>query len=625
METVLRAQPGVRDAAAGLREYQHGDQRLIAYIVPTGDPRPDSDELRTALARTLPDYMVPVTYVTLDALPTTPNGKLDREALPTPEQQGTGPDHISPRDPVEQVLAELFAKVLGVDAHRVGVHDNFFELGGHSLLATRLIAHIRSVLLVTLSPREVFERPTVAGLAGLTRDDHGRAPLPQIRRADRDGALPLSSGQERLWFMEQLRPGVPLHNMHWGGRLYGELDAAALRAALDDVVARHEILRTVFPTRRGRPEQLVLDTLEVPWDVQDARDWSESTVKAHVEEAVRAPFDLAEGPLLRSLLLRVGAREHLLVLAVHHVVFDAWSLGILLRELAHHYRARVDRVEPALPAMLLQYADFAAWQRSWLAGKPAAEQLRYWQNRLADAPKALELPTHRPRPAIQSHHGGYELVTVPADVMSRLREVCEREGVTLFMTLLTGFKIVLAWHAGVTDIVVGTPIANRNRVELESLIGFLVNTLPLRTDLAGDPTIGELLGRVRETCLDAYANQDLPFEQIVRKVAPGRDRSRAPVIQVMFAMAHMEGREPEFPGLTIEPLDISLEISRLDMSFIVGESASGLDVGVEYNVALFDQATIARILQDYGVVLRALADWPTERHLSDLMSLVAAR
>ncbi|MFD0340950.1 amino acid adenylation domain-containing protein [Streptomyces sp. NPDC127117] len=602
IEAALAGLDGVTDAVVTAVHHPTDGTRLVGYV--TGDA--DTRVLRDELSARLPDYMVPSMLSSLDKIPLTSSGKLDRAALPEPDQVGFGEGHVSPRDPIEQLLTELFAEVLGVDLARVGVHDDFFALGGHSLLVTRLIARARSVLAVSLAPRDVFEDRTIASLAARIRQARRTAPLQPIRPVDGDGPAPLSPAQERLWFLEQLRPGTTTYTTAVEYRLRGVLDVAALRAALSDVVDRHDALRTIYAPGVERPEQIVLEQVDLPWEFHDLHHRDESAVRALVNAIVREPFDLTAGPLLRARLLGISAEEHLLVLTVHHIAFDGWSFNVLTRELAHYYRARVNRTAPDLPAMSLQHVDFAAWQRDWLSSGPAVEQLGYWRDRLADAPAALNLPVDRPRPAVQSHRGAFEPVLIPTDLVERLRDLGKREGVTLFMTLLTGFKILLARYTAVADIVVGTPIANRNRVELEQMIGFLVNTLALRTDLTGDPTLSELLGRVRETCLGAYANQDVPFEQVVEDLQPPRDLSRSPVVQVMFGFDVAVAR--------VESLhDLSLDFSRLENGFTVCDvvldlvdDPRGVIGGFTYATDLFDATTIRRMVGHYLTILHSM-------------------
>ncbi|MGW4378912.1 amino acid adenylation domain-containing protein [Kitasatospora sp. NPDC004531] len=602
VEAALAGLAGVTDAVVTAVAHPGDGTRLVGYVTGGADPR----ALREQLGTRLPDYMVPSVIVGLDRLPLTSNGKVDRAALPAPDLAGSGDGHVGPRDAVEQLLTELAADVLGVDAARVGVHDDFFELGGHSLLVSRLIARARGVLAGALTPRDVFEDRTVAALAARMRQARPAAPPEPIRPAEGEERALLSPAQERLWFLEQLRPGTTTYTTAVEYRLRGALDAPALRAALNDVVERHDALRTVFPAGGERPRQLVLERIDLPWEFHDLRQSDAAAVRSLVDDFVREPFDLTTGPLIRARLVAVGDQEHLLLLTVHHIAFDGWSFNVLTRELSHCYRARARRTAPDLPAMTLQYADFAAWQRNWLSGGPAAEQLAYWQGRLADAPAALNLPLDRPRPAVQSHRGAFEPVLIPTDLVERLRDLGRREGTTLFMTLLAGFKLLLARHSGVADIVVGTPVANRDRVELENLIGFLVNTLALRTDLAGDPTVSELLGRVRETCLGAYAHQDVPFEQVVEALQPSRDLSRSPVVQVMFGF--------DVAGERVGSLhEVGLDFTRLENGFAVCDvildlvdDPRGVIGGFTYATDLFDAETVRRMAGHYLTILDSM-------------------
>ncbi|MGW4516159.1 amino acid adenylation domain-containing protein [Streptomyces sp. NPDC004393] len=603
IEATLAGLEGVKDAVVTAIHHPVHGTRLAGYVTGSADTR----VLRAELSARLPDYMVPSTLTRLDALPLTSSGKLDRAALPEPDPVGSGEDYVSPRDPTEQLLTDLVAEVLGIDPARVGAHDDFFELGGHSLLVTRLIARVGAVLTASLSARDVFQDRTVAKLARRVRQVRSTAPVKPIRPAGHGGRAPLSPAQERLWFLEQLQPGTTTYTAAVEYRLLGVLDAAALRTALSDVVDRHAALRTVFSSGGERPEQVVLEQIDLPWEFHDLRGRDAATVRARVNDIVREPFDLTAGPLLRARLLGIGAEEHLLVLTVHHIVFDGWSFNVLTRELAHGYRARVDRTAPDLPQMSLQYIDFADWQRDWLSSGPAAEQLEYWRDRLADAPAALNLPADRPRPVVQSHRGAFEPVLIPPELVERLRDLGKREGVTLFMTLLAGFKILLARHTASTDIVVGTPIANRNRIELEQLIGFLVNTLPLRTDLSGDPTLSELLGRIRETCLGAYAHQDVPFEQVVEALRPARDLSRSPVVQVMFGFDVAAAREDSLrDGLRMDFTRLENGFAVCDVILDLVDGPRGVTGGFTYATDLFDATTIRRMVGHYLTILDSM-------------------
>ncbi|GII66112.1 hypothetical protein Skr01_61970 [Sphaerisporangium krabiense] len=618
IENVLLLHPKIGAAAVTLREDRPGEQRLVGYFTTAGSGTPTA-ELRQWLGERLPEYMVPAILVELDALPMTANGKIDRRTLPAPGRvrpEQLGGAYVAPRSEEERRLVELFADVLDLPAGEVGAEDDFFVLGGQSLLAVALVARVCAAFDVDLPLSALFTARTAAALLPMIRESRPAEAAADdqdfftIPRAPRDEALALAPAQERLWFFEKLRPGTPAYNEPLAFRLGGRLDAGALRDALGDVVARHEALRTVFPSVGGRPRQVVKDELAVPWSVTDVAGLSWPEVVARAEEETRAPLDLATGPLIRARLLRLSATDHLLVVTVHHIVFDGWSLGVFMRELGEFYAARRSGRAADLPGLPIQYGDFAVWQREWLGDGVLDDLLDYWRDRLAGAPPVLELPADRPRPAVQSHRGTHESLAVPAEVLRDLRELCGREEVTMFMVLLAAFTVLLARYSGQTDVVVGTPAANRNRVEVEPLIGFFVNTLVLRTDLSGDPTATELLDRVRDTALGAYANQDIPYAELVKALRPPRDPSRSPLVQVMFALANTPEHEPEFPGLTVEPVDVEQGVARFDLSLLVKERDDGIAVALEYCVDLFDQDTARRILADYRAIVTGMARTP---------------
>ena len=530
---------------------------LVAYVV--GDV--ETDALRAHLRRSLPEYMVPAAFVFLDALPLTPNGKLDRKALPAPELASAEERYVAPRTPVEEVLAGIWAEVLRLE--RVGVQESFFDLGGHSLLATRVVSRIREVLGVEMPLRALFEGPTVAELAGrveeLRRAGEGCRPPAARSRRPREAPLPLSFAQERLWFLHQMEPEGAGYNMPWSGRLRGGLDAGALERALGELVRRHEALRTTFrPVEQGAV-QVVHPAAPAHLPVLDltglAPQDREDEARRLAREDAERPFDLERGPLLRATLLRLADEEHVLLLTMHHIVSDGWSMGVLFRELFTLYESfsRGLRARPAspLPPLAVQYADFAVWQRGWLQGEVLQRQLDWWRERLGGAPPALELPTDRPRPAVASSRGASLVFRLSADVTRGLRSLARREGATLYMVTHAALDLLLSRWSGQEDLVVGSPIAGRTQVGTEGLIGFFVNTLALRIDLSGDPSFRELLGRVRETALGAYAHQELPFERLVEEVAPERGLSHTPLFQVMFALQNVDsggGRAPSPTG-----------------------------------------------------------------------------
>ncbi|HEX7243495.1 MAG TPA: condensation domain-containing protein, partial [Longimicrobiaceae bacterium] len=465
--------------------------------------------LRAHLSARLPEHMVPGAFVVLDRLPLSANGKVDRRALPAPEREAAAV-YVAPRTATEEVLSGIWAEVLGTA--RVGVEDGFFDLGGHSLLATQVVSRARQAFGAEVPLRALFEAPTVAALAERIEilRGSGAAVAPPVERVPREGPLPLSFAQQRLWVVDRLEPGSAAYNMPYALRLRGGLDAAALRAALDALVRRHEALRTVFAGSDGGPVQVIGPPAPVPLQVVDLRDAPDALREAGrlaAEEALR-PFDLERGPLLRSTLLRLDEEDHVLCFTLHHVVSDGWSIEVLVREVSALYAG-----EP-LPELPVQYADYAVWQRGWLSGGTLEAQLGYWREQLAGAPPLLEIPVDHPRAQGQSPRAAGHRFVLPPALSQGLRELARREGATLFMTVLAGWQALLGRYAGQEDVVVGSPVAGRNRREVEGLIGFFVNLLVLRVDLSGDPAWAELLGRVRETALGAYDHQELPFERL---------------------------------------------------------------------------------------------------------------
>ncbi|HEX2077383.1 MAG TPA: amino acid adenylation domain-containing protein, partial [Longimicrobium sp.] len=566
-----------------------------------------AEALRGHVSERLPGYMVPAAYVALAALPLTPNGKVDRAALPLPEGGEAG-GYVAPRTPTEEVLAGVWAELLG--AARVGAADGFFALGGHSLLATRLVSRVRAVFGIELPLRAVFEHATLAELAREVDRARGAgsAALPPIVPVDRDRPLAPSYAQQRLWFLDRLEPGSPLYNVPLALRISGEPDVDALGRALDGIVRRHESLRTALREVDGAVVQVVDADGRLPLVLDDLSALPADARQAEAERRIRgeaaAPFDLARGPLCRARLLRLAPDEHVLLLTLHHAVSDGWSLGVLLRELSALYGAFTRGEGPPLAPLPVQYADFAAWQRQHLDGVMEA-QLAWWRERLAGAPAVLELPADRPRPAVQTFRGGRERVVLPVALAERLQALGRREGATLFMTLLAAFQALLFRRAGQPDVVVGTPIAGRTRAETEGLIGLFVNTLALRADLSGDPTFRELLAQVRETTLGAYANQDLPFERLVEALQPERSLGYSPVFQVLFTVDEPAARLAELPGLRTELLPEGEGTSKFDLSLSAMVTEDGLRCTLTYNADLFDASTARRLLDQLGLLLEA--------------------
>ena len=618
VEAALARFPGIQECVAVVREDRRpGDRQLVAYLV-TADAGPRTRELRAFLGERLPEYMIPSGFVILPALPLTRTGKVDRRALPPPAAE-RNEDETAARGPAEELLAGIWVCLLGVE--RVGPSDNFFELGGHSLLATRMASRVRNVLGVEMPIRAIFEEPTLAGFASLVaraqRDQAGLAQVPPLAPAPRDADLPLSFSQQRLWFLDQLEPESFAYNLSGALRLAGSLDIAALGWVLDEMVRRHEPLRTTFADGENGPSQVVAPPAPFPLPVVDlatlspvARDAEAAQIAA--AEAKRL-FDLRRGPLLRMTLLRLAEREHALVTVMHHIVSDGWSLGILVRELSALYRVFVTGKPSPLAELPIQYADFAVWQRRWLSGQVLDSMLAWWTRQLAGAPPVLELPLDRPRPAVRSYRGARVSLPLGRDLEEGLEAVARRLAVTPFMVLLGGFALLLSRYSGQTDIVVGTSVAGRGHAELESLIGFFANTLALRTDLDGDPRFEELNRRVREAALGAYARQEVPFERLVEELRPERDLSHSPVFQVMLILQNLPAATLELPNLTLSPIEIESGRAQFDLTLTVYPGGNGPLARLEHSTELFDAATADRLLAHLRHLLAGIVDDPARR------------
>ncbi|HVB55147.1 MAG TPA: amino acid adenylation domain-containing protein [Candidatus Acidoferrales bacterium] len=628
IEATLGQHPAVRQSIVLVQEEGSGEKRLVAYVASEAAGRPSANELRGFLKDKLPEHMVPAAFVMLDDFPLTASGKVDRRALPMPDGRRPELDQafVACRTPTEELLAEIWSQVLGVK--RAGIYDNFFQLGGHSLLATQVVSRIREAFQVEIPLRSMFETPTVAGLAeniDLSRGTGLQAP--PIVPVPRKGELPLSFAQQRLWFIDQLEPGNSVYNFPAAVRLKGPLNMLALRQSLNEIVKRHEALRTTFSIVDGRPVQVIAPSLTLTVPIVDLRELPETERETEVQRLVtteaQRPFDLAEGPLVRATLLRLGENEHVGLLTMHHIVSDGWSTGILIREMAVLYEGFCSGTPTTLPALPIQYADFAHWQRQWLEGEVLETQLTYWKKQLGGAPPLVELPTDHPRPTIQTFHGAHQSLRLAKNIGAGLKTLSRQQGVTLFMTLLAAFEILLHSYTSQDDIIVGTPIANRNRLELEGLIGFFVNTLVLRIDLSGDPDFRELLRRVREVCLEAYAHQDLPFERLVEELHVTRNLSRNPLFQVMFVLQNARLDTWELSGLTLNPLEVDSGTTHFDLTLHIADTGHELIATLAYNTDLFEAASIARMLRHYETVLEAVCASPDGR-LSELPMLSEA-
>jgi amino acid adenylation domain-containing protein len=640
IESALSEHPAVKECACVVRDDGAGRQ-LVAYVVGHDGAAATRADLIEDLRLRLPEYMIPTAFVMLGELPLTPNGKVDRRALPAPDKTERGTttsEFVAPRTPVEELLAQAWSQVLGLE--RVGIHDNFFALGGHSLLATQLVSRVRAAFKIEVPLRSLFSHPTVAELAreveaGLKAGAGLEAPPVVPVPRDEATALPLSFAQQRLWFLDQLQPGSHLYNVPVALRLSGSLDVAVLARAFSEVVRRHESLRTSFAEADGQPVQIIHAPAPLALHVEDLNHLNEAEREAEVrrlsaDEAER-PFDLNAGaPLLRIRLLRLAEQEHVLLFTLHHIITDGWSMGVLVREVTQLYEAYLKGVESPLAELTIQYADFAAWQRQWMSGEVLDRELNYWRQQLAGAPPVLELPTDKPRPVVRTARGATHYFTFDAGVAEELRRLSGAEGATLFMTLLAGFQSLLARYSGQNDIVVGSPIAGRNRAETESLIGFFVNTLALRTDLSGDPSFREAIGRVREVCLGAYAHQDVPFEKLVEELEPERSLSHTPLFQVMFMMQQGAEAEsaPGMGGLRLSAAGREAEATaaaaKFDLTLSAQETESGeVECGWGYNTDLYEAATVERFSRHLLALLSAAAGDP-EGSLSSLSMLSEA-
>jgi FkbH-like protein len=548
-------------------------------------------------------------------------------------QKRTRPDQlaafVAPRTPLQEVLAGIWAETLQLE--RVGVHDHFIELGGHSLQAAQILSRVRNTLQIELALAALFESPTVAGLAGrIERMVAGQqgSPPPPIRRVPRENPLPLSFAQQQLWLVDQMDPGNIAYNIACPLRLSGALDVAALQQSLDEIARRHESLHTTVALVNGQPVQNIAHPSPLSLPLVDLSHLPEIERVAQAQrlsrDRARQPFDLATGPLWRATLFRLAGTEHLLLLIIHHIAGDGWSLGVLLRELAALYQAFASGQPSPLANLPIQYADYAVWQRAWLRNETLADKIDFWRERLGDMPLVLNLPTDRPRPPLQTFQGAREPLLLSRASSEALQTFSRREGVTLFMTLLAAFKALLYGYTGQSDLVVGSPIANRHRSETEGLIGYFVNTIVLRTSLAGDPTFRELVARVRETALGAYLHADLPFEKLVEALQPRRDPSRNPLFQVMFTLQQPPVVLTTPCGLTLTQVDLDPGIALFDLRLEMAESEHGLVGFVEYNTDLFDKATIVEFLEDFQTLLAGVTARP-DRPLSKLLPALNAQ
>ncbi|MEN9520551.1 MAG: hypothetical protein RLZZ381_3139, partial [Cyanobacteriota bacterium] len=579
IEAVLNQYPQVQQVVVMSREDIPGDKRLVAYLV-SQEP-PSTKQILQHLSQTLPKYMLPGAFVFLETLPLTPNGKIDRRALPAPDLTSQLEHiYVAPTNPIEELLVNIWCDVLNLE--RLGIYDNFFELGGHSLLATILVSRIRKVFQVELPLRSLFEAATVAELSQEIKKQQRegiKSTIPPLQVVERDGKIPLSFAQQRLWFLDQLEPESGAYNTSTGVRIKGQLNQEVLVQSFSEIIRRHEVLRTNFVKQDGEAVQIIHPPSDWQMSITDLQALPISEREAEIKRLVIAEatklVDLATDQLVRGTLLLVSEREHVLLLTMHHIISDGWSMGVLIQEITTLYSAFIEGKPSPLSELAIQYADFAVWQREWLTGEELQNQLSYWQKQLAGAAPRLELPTDRPRPAVQTFQGANQSFRIPLELTKGLTTLSQLEGTTLFMTLLAAFQTLLYRYTGQTDISVGSPIANRNHEEIEGLIGFFVNTLVLRTQLENHPSFRELLQQVREVSLGAYAHQDLPFEMLVEQLQPERNLSHTPLFQVMFVLQNAPTSELEFGELTLSELPVDNNTAKFDLTLSLHETEDG--------------------------------------------------
>nr|WP_228014423.1 non-ribosomal peptide synthetase [Fortiea sp. LEGE XX443] len=625
IETVLSQHPSVRESVVVVQQ----NQSLVAYIVFHQNATNLINELRNYLQQCLPEYMIPSVFMLLDSLPLTPNGKVDRRALPEPEQ--SRPDleqtFVTPRNPTEEMLTGIWVKILGIE--QVGIHDNFFALGGHSLLATQVISQVRKAFGLEIPLRYLFASPTVAELAKHIEIEMKAKPefnsVPSLEPADRNQELPLSFSQQRLWFLHQLDPDSTAYNGSDLVQLQGTLNVTALEESINEIVRRHEVLRTCFATVEGRPIQKIISELRIPLSIVDLQHLQTIEKAQEVQrleaENAQQPFDLTQAPLLRLVLLRLTQEEHILLVTMHHIISDAWSAGVFIREVSALYEAFSNKKASLLPELSIQYADYAVWQQKYLQGERLNTQLTYWKQQLENAKTILELPTDKPRTQLQTSVGKKHSLTLSPTLSNNLKSLSQQERVTLFMTLLAAFNTLLYYYTKQEDILVGSPIANRNRSELEGLIGFFVNTLVLRTNLSHNPSFKELLQQVRERALGAYAHQDLPFEKLVAELQLERTLNHSPLFQVWFVLQNAPKSNLELEGLNLSILESETGIVRHDLKLQLTEMPEGLQGFFEYKTDLFHATTIIRMAVVLETLLTTVVEQP-DIQLDQLVKLL---
>ncbi len=619
IEAALKRHDGVKEAVVVAREDGSGDKQIVAYVVPKRAEELDIAELREGLKGILSHYMLPQAFVVLVSIPLTRNGKIDRRSLPAPDQGAAkSQEFVKPRTTMEQAVAAIWTDVLGRE--QISATDNFFYLGGHSLKTTQVVARIASRFNVELPLRVLFESPTLEEFSRLVEQAIAlrHSPATQcIERVSREQAVPLSFSQQRLWFLHRIAPESPAYNIAYAAHFYGHLNMPALQQSIDEIVRRHEVLRTTFTQAEDQPLQIVHPEISLCIGHVDMRHLPEQDSHTHAQDLAaqeaQRPFDLQAGPLLRVTVMQQREREYLLLVAMHHIISDGWSLGIFMRELTSAYQAFSSGIPSHEPELNVQYADFSVWQRRWAEEEAVKVQIDYWKNQLGGMPALLDLPLDRPRPAVQSGHGASVKFWLPRSTTAMLNELARQQDATLFMVMAGALKMLLAKYSGQNVITVGTVIANRNRVEVEPLIGCFVNTLALRTQLSDDLTFIELLQRVRSTTLEAYANQDVPFEKVAAEADASRDLGRSPLFQVMLVLQNAPGGNVELQGVRIQPEEVETQTAKFDLTVQFTELEKGLQGKLEYSTDLFNPETVGRMVAHLQSLLGSIAGDPQQR------------
>ena len=630
VDEMLMQHPAVAQAVSfAVPHATLGEDVAAAVVLRKGSSTTESKLQQFASVR-IAEFKVPRRVVFVSEIPRGATGKVQRHGLAErlrltkPDEaakQAAGAEYAAPRNPIEEKLVEIWSEVLRVP--RVGIHDNFFVLGGDSIVASQILVRVRETLHAELSFHVFFEAPTVAGMAAGIQPIGSEAwdrTVPPIARTPRDWELPLSFAQQRLWFLDQYEPNSSVYNIPSALRLRGSLNIGALEQSLNEILCRHESLRTTFSMVEGEAVQVIAPPVGFSLAVVDLRDHLEREREEEArrlarEEALR-PFDLARGPLFRSQLLRLGEDDHVLLLTMHHIVSDGWSMGVLHHELSVLYEAFSQSQPSPLPELSIQYADYAVWQREWLRGEVLDRQLSYWKKQLEGIPEDINLPTDRPRSVGVNHREGHQSLVLSKDLSERLKVLGRKEGVTLYMTLLAAFKALLYQYTGQTDLVIGSPIAGRNCPEIEGLIGFFVNTLVLRSNLSGNPSFRELLKRVREACLGAYAHQELPYQKLVEALGPKRNTGLGSLVRVFFAFQNVPRQSLKLPDLTVTPLRTDVRRPTAALTLFMWEAEESLAGSLNYIADLFNAATINRMVEHFQTLLNAVVADP-ERRLLD--------